>query len=283
MILFKEAASLTEHINKLKQKGYSIGFAPTMGALHYGHISLIEKSKNTCDITVSSIFINPTQFTDAGDFEKYPVTLGDDILLLTKAGCDVLFLPSIAEVYPNGTSTAQHFEIGEIEFLLEGKFRPGHFQGVCQVVDRLLNIVKPGKLFMGQKDYQQCLVVKRLVQLTNLPVDIITVETLREASGLAMSSRNLRLNEQQKKDAAGISKMLQYIKQNIPTILFSELEKYARNYLLGSGFTKVDYVSIADAATLHPVRSIKEGRKLVVLIAAFIGEIRLIDNVALAD
>lgn len=283
MILFKEAASLTAYINKLKQKGYSIGFAPTMGALHSGHISLIEKSKSLCNITVSSIFINPTQFSDPRDFEHYPVTVGNDILLLTKAGCDILFLPSHSEVYPNGTSTMQNFQIGEIEFLYEGKFRPGHFQGVCQVVYRLLNIVKPDRLLMGQKDYQQCMVVKRLVQLMNLAVEIITVETRREASGLAMSSRNLRLNDQQKKNAAVISAMLLYIKENISTTSFSELEKYAHHYLLASGFSKVDYVSIADAATLLPVTSVEEGKRLVVLIAAFIGDIRLIDNMVLAD
>ena len=283
MTLFKEAAALAKHVSQLKQDGNSIGFAPTMGALHVGHISLIQKSKLICNITVSSIFVNPTQFNDPKDFEKYPVTIGNDILLLEKAGCDILFLPSIAEIYPSGTTPKKRYELGEIEFLLEGKFRPGHFQGVCQVVHRLLDIVQPDKLFLGQKDYQQCLVVKRLVQLIDLPVEVVTAETYREPSGLAMSSRNLRLNEQQKQDAAGISKMLQYVKENFFTTPFSDLLNYTTQYLQASGFSKVDYVSIADADTLQSINKVSEEGKLVALIAAFIGEVRLIDNAVLQD
>ncbi|MCW3106609.1 MAG: pantoate--beta-alanine ligase [Segetibacter sp.] len=283
MILFKEAATLAKYIKQLKQEGQVIGFAPTMGALHSGHISLIEKSKSICDKTVSSIFVNPTQFNDSKDFEKYPVTIGNDILLLENAGCDILFLPSVTEIYPNGTSIRNRYDLGETEFLLEGKFRPGHFQGVCQVVHRLLDIVQPHNLFMGQKDYQQCIVVKRLVQLMNLPVKVITAGTYREPTGLAMSSRNLRLNDRQKQEAAGISKMLDYIKENYPTAPFSALENHAVDYLLKSGFSKVDYVSIADAETLQEAVTITKGRKLVALIAAFIGDVRLIDNIVLQD
>jgi pantoate--beta-alanine ligase len=195
--------------------------------------------------------------------------------------CDILFLPSVEEIYPDGTATTDHYNLGEIEFVLEGKFRPGHFQGVCQVVHRLLDIVLPADLFMGQKDYQQCLVVKQLVQLINFPVNIIIVDTYREVSGLAMSSRNLRLSEKQQQDAVAISKMLQYIKANYTTASFSELETYATDHLLASGFNKVDYISIVDAETMQPARVASEGRKLVALIAAFIGDVRLIDNVVL--
>jgi pantoate--beta-alanine ligase len=279
MIQFKEVATFAKYLHILRAQGKSIGFAPTMGALHKGHIALIEKSKSICDITISSIFVNPTQFNDASDFEKYPVTIGGDILLLENAGCDIVFLPSLSEIYPNGFKDHVHYDIGEIEFVLEGKFRPGHFQGVCQVVHRLLDIVQPDKLFMGQKDFQQCIVVKRLVQLINSPAEVVTVATHREASGLAMSSRNLRLSEQQKIQAAGISKMLQYIKANLTATSFAALELYATNYLLVSGFDKVDYVSIADADTLRKETNLIEGRKLVALIAAFIGEVRLIDNI----
>ncbi|MCW3081622.1 pantoate--beta-alanine ligase [Segetibacter sp.] len=283
MILFKEAAPLSKHISKLRDKGNSIGFAPTMGALHSGHISLIEKSKTICDITVSSIFVNPTQFNDPKDFEKYPVTIGSDISALESAGCDILFIPSVSEIYPAGIGKAPHYDLGEIELLLEGRFRPGHFQGVCQVVHRLLDIVKPGKLFMGQKDYQQCIVVKKLVQLLNLPIDVITVGTYREESGLAMSSRNLRLSKDEKLEAAAIFKMLQYIKENRTTNPHSTLENYAANYLIKSGFRAVDYVSIADAKTLQPTSAISEGIKRVALIAAFIGDVRLIDNLLLDE
>lgn len=258
-----------------------MGFVPTMGALHSGHISLIEKSRATCDVTVSSIFVNPTQFNDPKDFEKYPVTIASDILLLENVRCDILFMPSVDEMYPTGTATTNHYDLGEIEFVLEGKFRPRHFQGVCQVVHRLLDIVHPDQLFMGQKDFQQCLVVKQLVRLINLPVKIIIADTFREPSGLAMSSRNLRLNEKQKQEAVAISKMLQYIKDNYTTSDFSQLEKYATDHLLASGFNRVDYVSIADAESLRPASAASKGQKLVALIAAFIGDVRLIDNIVL--
>lgn len=281
MILFKEAAGLAKHLRQLKLKGLRIGFVPTMGALHAGHMSLIEKSKSTCDVTVSSIFVNPTQFNDPKDFEKYPVTITNDLLLLTNVGCDILFLPSVKEIYPHGTAFRDRYHLGEIESVLEGRFRPGHFQGVCQVVHRLLDIVQPADLFMGQKDYQQCLVVKQLVQLINFPVNIIIADTYREVSGLAMSSRNLRLSEKQKQDAVAISKMLQHIKSNYTITPLSELESYATNHLLASGFNKVDYVSIAEAETLQPAVAVIEGHKLVALIAAFIGDVRLIDNVVL--
>jgi len=283
MILFKEIVTLAKHLTQLKQQGLSVGFVPTMGALHGGHISLIEKSKTTCDITVSSIFVNPTQFNNVKDFEKYPITVSNDILLLEKSGCDVLFMPRVNEIYPDGFSSKYHYDLGEIEFVLEGKYRPGHFQGVCQVVHRLLNIVQPDKLFMGQKDYQQCLIVKRLVDSLHLNVEVVTAGTYREASGLAMSSRNLRLNEQEKEIASGISKMLRYIKERFTTTPFSVLEDYATNFLLTSGFTKVDYVSIADADTLQPASIVKGKSNLVTLIAAYINDVRLIDNMELGN
>lgn len=283
MILFKEIVTLAKHLTQLKQQGLSVGFVPTMGALHGGHISLIEKSKTTCDITVSSIFVNPTQFNNVKDFEKYPITVSNDILLLEKSGCDVLFMPRVNEIYPDGFSSKYHYDLGEIEFVLEGKYRPGHFQGVCQVVHRLLNIVQPDKLFMGQKDYQQCLIVKRLVKSLHLNVEVVTAGTYREASGLAMSSRNLRLNEQEKEIASGISKMLRYIKERFTTTPFSVLEDYATNFLLTSGFTKVDYVSIADADTLQPASIVKGKSNLVTLIAAYINDVRLIDNMELGN
>jgi pantoate--beta-alanine ligase len=283
MIIFREAALLSNYLNKRRGEGHSIGFAPTMGALHLGHISLIEKSATLCDITVSSIFVNPTQFNDPKDFNKYPITTGSDILLLENVPCDVLFLPSVTEIYPAGITSSGPYDLGAIETLLEGEFRPGHFQGVCQVVHRLLDIVKPDKLFMGQKDYQQCIVVKRLVEILNVPAEVITVPTYREVSGLAMSSRNLRLNEQEKLQAAEISKMLQYIKDHFTYCSISVLENYVCNHLLGSGFKKVDYVSIADKKTLQPVELFTEEIKPVALIAAFIGDVRLIDNMVLDE
>ncbi len=283
MILHKATAILKKEIEKIRQSGKTIGFVPTMGALHKGHISLVSISKNKCDITICSIFVNPTQFNDPKDFEKYPSTIGNDILLLENAGCDILFLPAVAEIYPSGMKSTGHYDLGDIEYVLEGKYRPGHFQGVCQVVHRLLDIVNPDNLFLGQKDYQQCLVIKRLVQLISHQVKVITVSTLRENTGLAMSSRNLRLSEEQKKNAAGISKMLYYIATCYSETPARQLEKYAKDYLLSNGFDKVNYVSIADAETLQPVNDITKAGRLIALVAAFIGEIRLIDNMILKD
>ncbi|MEJ7675445.1 MAG: pantoate--beta-alanine ligase [Chitinophagaceae bacterium] len=251
-----------------------------MGALHQGHISLLQKSKQVCELTVSSIFINPTQFTNADDFKKYPVTLENDIYTLEKNGCDILFLPEVKEMYPNGTIPKKHFDLGYLETILEGEFRPGHFQGVCQVVSRLLEIISPTHLFMGQKDYQQCLVIKRLLELENLEIELVICETLREANGLAMSSRNLRLSDQQKEQASHIYKMLLHVKQNIKTGSLLLLKKEAKEYLTINGF-KPDYVEIATANNLEPVDKWDGKTELVVLAAASVGEVRLIDNLIL--
>lgn len=287
MILFKKALDLQQWIKT--QRGLSnnktdnqIGFVPTMGALHQGHISLIQQSKTENGITICSIFVNPTQFNDPKDFEKYPVTIEKDIEMLEAAGCDVLFLPSVSEIYPEGTATAKHYELGFLETLLDGKFRPGHFQGVCRVVERLLQIVKPDQLYLGQKDYQQCMVITKLVELMGWhnQLSIRICPTLREADGLAMSSRNMRLNVEERKKAVAIYQGLQFIKENIkPGTLHSLQEKVIEN-LKAAGF-QPDYVCIADAANLKPVENWDGEQKLVALIAAFLNEVRLIDNMVL--
>ncbi len=283
MILFKEAAVLKKYITEQKGKNLTIGYVPTMGALHAGHISLVEAAKSKSDVTVCSIFINPTQFNDPKDFEKYPVTISNDILLLERSKCDVLFLPSVSEIYPNSIAESEKYDLGELENILEGKYRPGHFQGVCQVVHKFLEIVKPEYLFLGQKDYQQCLVIKRLINQLNLAVELVTTSTHREPSGLAMSSRNLRLNPEEKEKAAAIFEVLSYIKKHYNSASSTELENYAIDYLLKKGFTKVDYVSIADAETLQPVADAADTKKVIALIAAFMGEVRLIDNLTLTE
>src|SRR5690242_13565632 len=201
MILFKKVIDLRKWLDHQRQTENNIGFVPTMGALHSGHLSLIEASKKENSITVSSIFVNPTQFNDPTDFEKYPVTIEKDIDLLEGIGCDAIFLPSVEEIYPNGTKSVKHYELGYLEKILEGKFRPGHFQGVCMVVERLLEIVEPDKLYLGQKDFQQCMVIRKLISLMGKE-NTISLEispTLREPDGLAMSSRNVRLNEEERK------------------------------------------------------------------------------------
>jgi len=280
MIIFKKAEVLNAYLTKKRSEGKNIGFVPTMGALHTGHLTLIETCRRDENLCVCSIFVNPTQFNDPKDFLKYPVTIENDIYLLEKNGADILFLPLKDEIYPNGTNNLAHYELGYLESLLEGKYRPGHFQGVCQVMERLLHIVAPDHLYMGQKDYQQCMVVKRLLQITKSKMIFHTVPTVREPDGLAMSSRNTRLNEDDRKKAVTIYKTLLFLKQNLmPGDLFS-LSLQAANMLTAEHF-KVDYVAIADADTLEPVEVWNGKQPLVALIAAFLHEVRLIDNMML--
>lgn len=281
MILFKKSAPLTEHLKKLNRNKVSLGFVPTMGALHNGHISLIEKAKKECDIVVCSVFVNPVQFNNKSDFEKYPVTIENDILLLEENAADMLFLPSVKEIYPEGTGDLQHFELGYLENILEGFYRPGHFQGVCNVVHRLLNIVNPDKFFLGQKDYQQVLVLKKMMQAFHPHTKIFIGETLRETDGLAMSSRNMRLNNEARKKATAIYTALQYIKKNIAKDDFEILKQSAKKIILDNGFNRVDYIEICDAETLQPVHNFMQAKKLIVLAAAFINDVRLIDNLLL--
>ena len=282
MIIFKYAADLKRYIQQQKNAGKQIGFVPTMGALHSGHIALIEKAGHDSDITVCSIFVNPTQFNNPGDYQHYPNTIEKDILQLEKAGTHALFLPSIQEMYPNGTTGLEHYELGYLETLLEGKYRPGHFQGVCQVMNRLLNMVQPHKLFMGQKDYQQCMVVSRLLQLMEeLPTELITCPTVREADGLAMSSRNLRLPADDRKKAITIYECLSLIKEQCKNGTgWAAIKPQAEQLLTSRGF-KIDYVELADAKTLQPAHSCQSAEPRVALIAAFLGEVRLIDNMIL--
>ena len=282
MILSKKAEELYKWLESQREAGEKIGFIPTMGALHQGHLSLINSSINKNTITVASIFVNPTQFNDPKDFEKYPVTIEKDIDLLEKEGCDILFLPAVNEIYPDGTRAAIHYNLGFLETILEGKFRPGHFQGVCMVVHRLLEIIQPDKLYLGQKDYQQCMVITRLIDLIKQKEKTIVkiCSTLRENDGLAMSSRNMRLNEMERKEASGIYQCISFIKENLKPGSLLPLKANARKWLEKKGF-RVDYVEIADAESLESVNEWDGKQKLVALIAAFLNEVRLIDNMIL--
>jgi pantoate--beta-alanine ligase len=282
MILFKKVTDLRNYLDAQVSKEKKIGFVPTMGALHSGHISLAKACKQANDLTVSSIFVNPTQFNDKKDFEKYPITIEQDIRMLEGAGCDILFLPSVAEMYPAGTDRQKHYELGELETRLEGKYRPGHFQGVCMVVHRLLDIVQPHHLYLGQKDYQQCMVIAKLLELTGMKdnTSVTISPTLREPTGLAMSSRNMRLTEEEKKRAATIYHSLCLIKDQLAKGDITALKDKASSLLEENHF-RVDYVEIADAGTLEPVKLWDGKQKLVALVAAFLGEVRLIDNMKL--
>jgi pantoate--beta-alanine ligase len=280
MKLFKKATDINTSILAGKKSGNSIGFVPTMGALHQGHISLINASKKTDSVTVCSIFVNPAQFNDVRDFDKYPVTIEKDIDTLEKAGCDVLFLPSVSEIYPSGINNRPHFDLGYLESVLEGKYRPGHFQGVCMVVSRLLSIIPVNNLYLGQKDYQQCMVIKKLIELEQLNINISICPTLRETSGLALSSRNSRLSEKDRKQAAEIFETLAYVKNNIKPGDLTGLKQAAATNLTAAGFN-VDYIEIADAGNLDILKNWDSKTPTVALAAAFIGDVRLIDNLLL--
>lgn len=282
MILLKKATDLHNYLDLQSGKGRKTGFIPTMGALHDGHISLIKEAREANNTTIASIFVNPAQFNDPADYKKYPVTLDKDIHMLEQAGCDILFLPSVKEIYPNGIDDRKQYDLGYIETILEGKYRPGHFQGVCAVVDRLLDIVKPGELYLGQKDYQQCMVIKKLLELTgkDKSIHINISPTLREKDGLAMSSRNMRLDNEARQQAPSIYQSLSHIKESYHPGDLSGVKKEATTFLRENGF-KVDYVEIADAGNLQPVSNWDGKQKLVSLAAAFIKEVRLIDNVLL--
>ena len=281
MIIFKSVAGISSFLESKGLENEIIGFVPTMGALHSGHISLIAESKKVNQITVCSIFVNPTQFNDKSDFEKYPTKVEDDIALLINAGCDALFLPTIEEVYPKDAQLEQ-YDLGGLETLWEGKYRPGHFQGVCQVLHRFISIIQPDNLYLGQKDYQQCMVIQRLIELSGFKCRLTICPTIREGSGLAMSSRNMRLNEQDKNASIAIYESLLFIKGNIAGLRIAEIETQVRERLTGSGFSNIDYVAICNAATLESITEHNPSIPVVALIAAFINGVRLIDNMLIS-
>lgn len=280
MFIFKTVQDLAAYLDRQRSAGKTIAFIPTMGALHKGHLSLIGAAQQEQALTVCSIFVNPTQFNNASDLEKYPRTTEQDIALLTGAGCDVLFLPDEHEVYPDGKAIREPYDLGYLETVLEGAFRPGHFQGVAQVVERLLLIVKPDRLYLGQKDFQQVAVLRRLIELRGLPVQLVSVPTTREPDGLAMSSRNRRLTETQRSLAGLIYQCLVSIQSKKELQSFAVVKKECWELLVHKGF-RPEYIELADAGTLELMSEYDASKRTVALIAAFIGDIRLIDNLIL--
>jgi pantoate--beta-alanine ligase len=277
LIIFKKRQDLSDFLAK---NGKKLGFVPTMGALHKGHISLIETCKKASELTICSIFVNPTQFNNKEDFAKYPITIENDIALLELHGCDVLFLPTFDEIYPEKGKKLLNYDLGYLETILEGKYRPGHFTGVCQVVHILLQMVQPHVLFLGKKDYQQCMVIRKLIEITGLNTHVQVCETFREEDGLAMSSRNMRLSEEERKMAPEIWQQLQYLAKNIKSGDVTTLTSAAAKNLQSKGFV-IDYIAIANADTLELVDNWDGTAKIVALVAASINKIRLIDNLIL--
>jgi pantoate--beta-alanine ligase len=252
-----------------------------MGALHQGHISLIDKSLSQCDLTVCSIFVNPTQFNDKTDYDKYPITIGKDIEKLSDSGCQVLFLPDVKEMYPEGFENKEKIDFGFLAQTLEGEHRPGHFDGMAQVVEKLLNAVEPDFLYMGQKDYQQQLIVKELIKKRGFKAKLVMCPTLREKDGLAMSSRNMRLDPLSRKIALEISKTLEEAKRKVQKAEESleTIQQWGLDNLSSFKEIEAEYFQIRNAKNLDPVKS--GTKKLVALTAVKIGGVRLIDNMLL--
>ena len=261
---------------KLAQQ--KIALVPTMGALHKGHVSLVKIAQQHADVVVCSIFVNPTQFTDPKDLEKYPRPLQHDIEMLQDAGCDYVFMPSVKEMYP--VPEQWHIDLGPAEFLLEGEFRRGHYQGVTQIVKKLFDAVDPDVAFFGQKDFQQVLMIRNMVAHFNLRVQIISCPIIREDDGLAMSSRNIHLSALEHEHALVLSKALSYVKDHFQTENIETLLKEAMAIIRRIEGVELDYFTIANSETLLPEND-KTAQHLVALVAAKVGETRLIDNMML--
>lgn len=276
MLIFTKIAELQDFLNKQRELQKSIGFVPTMGALHQGHISLIETSKNFSDLTVCSIFVNPTQFNDKLDLERYPRTPEADTELLVKAGCDVLFLPNVTEIYPK--ETKENFDFGHLDHILEGSARPNHFNGVAQVVKRFFEIIKPSKAFFGSKDYQQVMVIKSLVRQMNSPIQIIACPILRENDGLAMSSRNTLLTTPEREAAKIIPYLMKNARKMALEVGVSEAKAWVDKEVKKESLFKLDYFEVCDTETLKILNEVNNPEKTIALIALFVGRIRLIDN-----
>jgi len=279
MNIFKTKNELQTHLKNHKQTK-SIGFVPTMGALHQGHLSLIKKAKEENDLVVVSIFVNPTQFDNQEDLIKYPKNLEKDIALLKTVNCNVLFTPDISEIYHNQI-TADSFNFGGIESEMEGKFRKGHFDGVGTIVKRLFEIVQPNKAYFGEKDFQQLQIIKKLVAITKLPVTIIPCAIFREEDGLAMSSRNIRLTEEQRKAAPFIYKTLKKAKKKFGTKNAEEVTKWVQKKFRKHPVLELEYFVIADEKSLKQITEKDKNNEARAFIAVYAGNIRLIDNLAL--
>jgi pantoate--beta-alanine ligase len=278
MQVIQDPQLLRQEITKLKQQGEMIGFVPTMGNLHQGHLTLVNTSQQHANISVVSIFVNPMQFNNADDLANYPKTLAEDCEKLAQAGVDIVFTPSASVIYPNGLNTQTFVEVPGVSDCLEGELRPGHFRGVSTIVTKLFNLVQPDIACFGEKDFQQLCVIKQMVADLAMPISIIAVPTVRETSGLALSSRNGKLTAEQKSIAPilatvmnDLAKQVQHAPQNIPALIRAASEKLEQ-----SGF-KTDKIHVVDPLTLSSITS--SSQQAVVLMAAFLGTTRLIDNI----
>ena len=278
MKVFHSVSDTRQWLAGMRSMGKSIGFVPTMGALHQGHLNLVRRACKENDISGCSIFVNPIQFNNPEDLVKYPRTLENDLKLLKKAGCDLVFAPSVEEMYTEPVT--KKFDFGSLDRVMEGAHRPGHFNGVAIVVEKLFGIFGPDRAYFGEKDFQQLRIIQSLVKMENIPVEIVPCPTVREADGLAMSSRNRRLSAEERAIAPGIYLTLLFVKDLVNNTPVSEVKKIATSMLERKGF-RVDYFDIADSETLQPVESWEEAPGVIACVAAFLGSIRLIDNMIL--
>ncbi|MFN5909998.1 MAG: pantoate--beta-alanine ligase [Bacteroidota bacterium] len=276
--VFNSSSELRDVLNAERQLGKSIGFVPTMGALHQGHLALVDRALNECDCVVVSIFVNPTQFNNPTDLEKYPRMLDEDISLLNSVGQVLVFAPEYSEVYPEGEQF-MGIDLNGLDEVLEGKFRPGHFQGVVHVVRNLFRIVQPDKAYFGLKDFQQVAIIKHMVRTLNLPVEIIECATTRDDNGLALSSRNMRLSEQEKEEALIIPKTLYIARDAVSGHTPDQARQIALDHF-SSGALELEYLEIVDGETLKPLLH-EWSSNAVCCIAAYCGPVRLIDNLRL--
>ena len=280
MKIFQQKENLIAEIEMFRGQAKTIGFVPTMGSLHKGHLSLIKLAGKECDIVICSIFINPTQFNDPKDYKLYPKHEESDTKMLIDANCDVLYLPKVDDIYPNGVEKLV-YPLNQLGAVLEGKYRPGHFDGVIEVVKRLFDIVNADRAYFGMKDFQQLAVIRWITEHFKLPVKIIGGPIIRNNNGLALSSRNERLSDSQFKSALKLSKSLFYIRDNFRNSSFQTLYSTALSELEKDSNINIEYFELANAHTLQPVSNFDEAQSVGVFLAAKIGEVRLIDNIIL--
>lgn len=273
-----ESAALQTFLKNLPA-GKTVGFVPTMGALHEGHLSLLKQAAKEDDVVVCSIFVNPTQFNESSDYDKYPQVLTADIELLKTIDVDVVFAPSVSEIYPNGTDEIPFYDIGFLDDVLEGEHRPGHFQGVCHIIDVFLNMIEPNNIYMGEKDIQQIAVVQKLIEINNHKTTLVPCPTLRKKSGLAMSSRNRLLSDKGLEKAATFNKALCFIRDNAKNESFKILKQQADEMMVSDGFTP-EYIALCETKSLSELSDFDHDKNMRLIGAAFIEGVRLIDNIA---
>lgn len=281
MYIFKHKLDLQSFILAQKQAGKTVGFVPTMGALHQGHTALVKRSNTENSLTVVSIFVNPTQFNNAGDLAKYPRTIDTDIEKLIEADCTALFLPEVDEMYEEVISG--EFDFGYIGTVYEGEYRPGHFNGVATIVKKFFEIITPTNAYFGKKDYQQWLIVTDVAKKLNTGINVVGCPTIREEDGLAMSSRNLRLSREERAVAGKIPKALFYLKDAVGKTNFNEAVDNARKSLISDDLIELEYLDIVDSKTLLPLNSWDSVNGITAITALKVGEIRLIDNLQLTE